>query len=161
MTFYHIYQNPIVSVYLTASTSSETQGLSVGSGYTAAKFFKNGRESLSDATLNKPVPRLIRMLVSDWVQNNRRPVSIARLSWSSYTKEFPRKLDFSPYLSGSWRRAVETYLNSTYRFKPLKHLRWKLCACLFTPARHTCHTSARENFSLFKVMSLLLNISPQ
>ena len=45
-----------------------------------AKVFKNGRESPWDATLNKPVPRLIGMLVSDHVFANRRPESIALLS---------------------------------------------------------------------------------
>ena len=30
--------------------------------------FNNGRESLWDATLNKPVPQLIRILISDWAQ---------------------------------------------------------------------------------------------
>ena len=57
--------------------------------------FKNGRESLWDATLlNKPVPQLIRILVSDWAQRkmfvpNRRPASIALLSRSSYTTKPP------------------------------------------------------------------------
>ena len=41
---------------------------SVRSGKTAAKVFKYGRESPWDATLNKPVPLLIRMLVCDWAQ---------------------------------------------------------------------------------------------
>ena len=41
----------------------ETQGRSVGSGKTAVKVFKNGRESVWDATLKEPVPRLIRTLV--------------------------------------------------------------------------------------------------
>ena len=47
---------------------SETQGRSVGSGKTEAKVFKNGRKSPRDATLNEPVPRLIRILVCDWAQ---------------------------------------------------------------------------------------------
>ena len=36
---------------------------SAGSGKTAAKVFKNGRENLGDNTLNEPVPRRIQMLV--------------------------------------------------------------------------------------------------
>ena len=47
---------------------SETQGRSVGSGKTEAKVFKNGHKSPRDATLNEPVPRLIRILVCDWAQ---------------------------------------------------------------------------------------------
>ena len=39
---------------------------------------------------------------------NRKPASIALVSWSSYTKELTCKLDFSPYLSGSSRRAFKT-----------------------------------------------------
>ena len=39
---------------------------------------------------------------------NRRPASIALLSWSSYRKELTCKLDFSPYLAGSCRRAFKT-----------------------------------------------------
>ena len=50
-----------------ATTSSETQERSVRSGITAPKVFKNGRESLWGATLNKPVPRLIRMFVGDFL----------------------------------------------------------------------------------------------
>ena len=46
-------------------SSLETQGRSVGSGIMVAKVFKNGEESLWDATLNKPVPRRIRMFVRD------------------------------------------------------------------------------------------------
>ena len=49
------------------TTSSETQGRSVRSGITVPEVFKDGRESLWGATLNKPVPRLIRMLVSDFL----------------------------------------------------------------------------------------------
>ena len=45
--------------------SSETQCRSVESGKTATKVFKTGRESLWNATLNQPVPRLIRRLVCD------------------------------------------------------------------------------------------------
>ena len=52
----------------TTTTSSETQDRSVGSGKTAAKIFKNERKSLWDAILKERVPRLIRMLVSDWAQ---------------------------------------------------------------------------------------------
>ena len=55
--------------------------------------------------LNKPVPRLIRMLVSNWAQKlllypvNRRPESIALLYLQC-------KLDYSPYrVSGSSRKA--------------------------------------------------------
>lgn len=40
--------------------------------------FNNGRESLWDAILNKPVPQLIRILVSDFVPNGR-PASIGLL----------------------------------------------------------------------------------
>ena len=46
--------------------SSETQGRSVGSGKTASKVFKKAGESPWDATLNDPVPQLIRMLVPFW-----------------------------------------------------------------------------------------------
>ena len=67
----------------------------MGQKKTTAKVFKNGQESPSDATLNEPVPRLIRMLACDCQKKNilcpislLRPASIALLSWSSYTKEF-------------------------------------------------------------------------
>ena len=49
------------------TTSSETQGRTVRSGITVPEVFKNGRESLWGATLNKPVPRLIRMFVGDFL----------------------------------------------------------------------------------------------
>ena len=39
---------------------------------------------------------------------NWKSASIALLSWSSYRKELTCKLDFSPYLSGSYRRAFKT-----------------------------------------------------
>ena len=61
------------------------------------KFSRTGRESPWDTTLNEPVPRLIRMLVSDWAKNifvpNQEPACIVLPSWSSYTKEFTCKLD--------------------------------------------------------------------
>ena len=67
----------------------------MGQKKTTAKVFKNSQESPSDATLNEPVPRLIRMLACDCQKKNilcpislLRPASIALLSWSSYTKEF-------------------------------------------------------------------------
>ena len=45
------------------------QGRSFGSGKLAVvDVFKNGQESLWDATLNKPLPQLIRILISDWAQ---------------------------------------------------------------------------------------------
>lgn len=44
---------------------SDTQGRSAGPGKRRAKVFKNGRESHWEATLNEPVPRHNRMLVSD------------------------------------------------------------------------------------------------
>ena len=48
---------------------SVSQGKSFGSGkLEVVDVFKNGRESLWDATLNKPVPQLILILVSDWAQ---------------------------------------------------------------------------------------------
>ena len=37
-----------------------------GAGLTAVSVFKNGREKPWDATVKEPVPRLIRMFVSDW-----------------------------------------------------------------------------------------------
>ena len=40
-------------------SSLETQGQSVGSGIMGTKVYMNGEESPWDATLNKPVPRLI------------------------------------------------------------------------------------------------------
>ena len=46
----------------------ETQWGSARCGKAAVKVFKNGRDHPWDATVNKPVPRLIRMLVSDWAQ---------------------------------------------------------------------------------------------
>ena len=85
----------------------ETQGQSVGSRIMVAKVFKNGEESPWDATLNKPVPRLIRMFVHDWFfLPNQRPASITLLSWSSYVKEFASKLDFWPYMLGLCRKAL-------------------------------------------------------
>ena len=39
-----------------------------------------------------------------WLGTYRRPASIPLLSWSSNTQKFSRKLDLSPYLSGSSRR---------------------------------------------------------
>ena len=56
------------SIIMFEEYSSETQGRSVGSGKTEAKVFKNGWKSPWDATLNEPVPRLIRILVCDWAQ---------------------------------------------------------------------------------------------
>ena len=56
------------SIILFEEYSSETQGRSAGSGKTEAKVFKNGQESPWDATLNEPVPQLIRILVCDWAQ---------------------------------------------------------------------------------------------
>ena len=85
--------------------SSETPGRSVGSGKTAAKVFKTGRERPWNATLNETVLQLIRILVSDYFVPNRRPESIALLLWFSYTREFTCKLVCSPQLSGSCRRA--------------------------------------------------------
>ena len=50
------------------TTSSETQGRSVRSGITAPDVFKNGRERASGVLLlTKPVPRLIRMFVGDFL----------------------------------------------------------------------------------------------
>lgn len=86
--------------------SSETQKKSVGLGKTGAKVFKDGRESSWDATLKKPVPRLIRMLVSDrFFVPKQRQAFIAPLSRTSYTKEFTCKVDCSPYLTGLCRTA--------------------------------------------------------
>ena len=81
------------SIIMFEEYSSETQGRSVGSGITEAKVFKNGRTSPCDATLNEPVPRLIRILVCDWAQkiilcpirgqqNFRR-----RFSWPNWASE--------------------------------------------------------------------------
>ena len=85
-----------------------------------AKVFKNEWESSWDATLNKPVPWLIRILVS------RRPGSIALLSWSSYTKEFACKLDFhcTRLARAGELSKLDTGIMiisySTYQFKSLK-----------------------------------------
>ena len=70
------------------------------------RFQERAREPLGCSfTLDKPVPRLIRMLVSNWAQKlllcpvNRRPESIALLYLQC-------KLDYSPYrVSGSSRKA--------------------------------------------------------
>ena len=59
--------------------SSETQGRSVGSEKTAAKVLKTGRERPWNATLNKAVLQLIRILVFDIFVPNCRPESIALL----------------------------------------------------------------------------------
>ena len=63
----------------------------------------NGGER--DITLNKPAPRLIRMLVSDWAQKNvfvpnRGPASIVLLSWSFLPAHSTVRC-ILPYLSGS------------------------------------------------------------
>ena len=76
----------------------------------SSKVFKNRRESRWNATLNEPVPRLIRRFVWDLTQKsnfvpNKRPASIALFSQSSYTKKFIRKLDCSPYMFGSCKGA--------------------------------------------------------
>ena len=60
------------SSHTARSASSETQGRSFGSEWTASKVFMNGRESPRDTILNEPVLRLIRMLVSDWAQKKIR-----------------------------------------------------------------------------------------
>ena len=57
--------------------SSETQGRSVGSGKTAAKVLKTGRERPWNAALNEAVLQLIRIL--DIFVPNCRPESIALL----------------------------------------------------------------------------------
>ena len=63
--------------------SSETQGRSVGSGKTAAKVLKKARESPRDATLNDPVPQLIRMLVPLWYLHKSKHTDLTYgvLSW--------------------------------------------------------------------------------
>ena len=48
----------------------ETQERSVGWGKTVVKVFKKGEESPWDATLNEPVPRLIRMLILFALKSN-------------------------------------------------------------------------------------------
>lgn len=69
------------------------RGGQVGSGKEGGEsFFKDGRESPWDGTLNRPCPRRIRMLVYFFVPD-RRPASVALLSWSSYMKGFNCKLD--------------------------------------------------------------------
>lgn len=69
----------------------------VGLGKMAAKAFKTGSDSYYESTLDKPVPRLIQMLVYDGQEKNcvpnRRPPLLSR----SYTRKFTRKLDCSPY----------------------------------------------------------------
>ena len=59
-------------------SASETQGRSAGPRETAAKVLKNGRESRQYPTLNEPVPRLNRMLVSDWALKKQSEASIYR-----------------------------------------------------------------------------------
>lgn len=53
-------------IYGRKTPSLETQWGSARCGKAAAKVFKNGRDHPWDATVNKPVSRLIWMLVSDW-----------------------------------------------------------------------------------------------
>ena len=75
-------------------------------GIRIRNFQEPAREPLGCSfTLDKPVPRLIRVLVSNWAQKlllcpvNRRPESIALLY-------LPCKLDYSPHrVSGSSRKA--------------------------------------------------------
>ena len=55
-------------IYGQKNPSLETKWGSARCGKAAAKVFKNGRHHPWDATVNKPVPRLIGMLVSDWAQ---------------------------------------------------------------------------------------------
>ena len=67
-----------------------------GSEKNDGESFQERAGEASDATLNEPVPRLIRMLACDCQKKKYilcpisllRPASIALLSWSSYTKEF-------------------------------------------------------------------------
>lgn len=57
--------NHLLKLNFTLELSLETQEWSVGLGKTVAKVFKNGWERPWDATLNKSVPQIIRMFVSD------------------------------------------------------------------------------------------------
>lgn len=54
------------------------QGAVTWVGKNGGEFFKNGCERPWDATLNKPVPWLIRMLASDWAQKILSEASIDR-----------------------------------------------------------------------------------
>ena len=128
----------------------------MGQKKTTAKVFKNGQESPSDATLNEPVPRLIRMLACDCQKKNilcpislLRPASIALLSWSSYTKEFvylktrllavPVLLEQESFLREQfsvfqWKWAPKVYSISfirssciTYPKKISPTLAWQVC----------------------------------
>ena len=89
------------SIIMFEEYSSETQGRSVGSGKPEAKVFKSGRKSPWNATLNEPVPLLIRILVCDRAQkiilcpirgqqNFRR-----RFSWPNWVSEAKRKWNYS------------------------------------------------------------------
>ena len=93
---------------------------------------KNGDESFQErarAPLGcyswRPVSRLIWMLVCDLAQKNnfmpnKRPASIALLSRSSYIRKFNRKLNCSPYIFGSCRRAFFSE-NKTHKTKEMLH----------------------------------------
>ena len=65
----------------------------MGQKKTTAKVFKNGQESPSDATLNEPVPRLIRMLACDcqkqkyFVPNQSFKASIYRAAFVIFLYE--------------------------------------------------------------------------
>ena len=67
----------------------ETQGRSVGSGKREAKVFKKGQESSWDATLNEPVPQLIRMF------------RIFKFFWTKYRK--------MPKISPSMYKPLQIY----------------------------------------------------
>ena len=58
--------------------------LSVGSGKTAAKVFKNGGESPLDTTLNESVPRLIRMFVCDSAKKSFCAQSVASIYLAAF-----------------------------------------------------------------------------
>ena len=82
------------------SSSAETQGRSVGSGKTAAKVFKNGREPW-DTALNEPDPRI---LVLDWVQKKFwYPIRGQDLNVSRCFRDLLIRRSSPPALS--WRRA--------------------------------------------------------
>ena len=100
----------------------------MGQKKTTAKVFKNGQESPSDATLNEPVPRLIRMLACDcqkkkyFVPNQSFKASIYRAGFVIFLYERVRLPEnstaFRTCLAGAGELSSGTVFSFSMKMSP-------------------------------------------